>query len=135
MTLTCSKKKFPKVVHFHSNIFHGWSVFLILLFSVLASFSGIARLQQNLSNSRIKNLWHNSSVQTNRGYKKPNRNRNNQIHYSVWYEGNRIFQNSIPIPFNRIGIPVFWIRFKRKGILNFNRIIRFNRIIQFLTEF
>ena len=47
------------------------------------------------------------SVQTNRGYKKPNRNRNNQIHYSVWYEGNRIFQNSIPIPFNRIGIPVF----------------------------
>ena len=85
---------------------------------------------------RMANIWIiSASVQTNRGYKKPNRNRNNQIHYSVWYEGNRIFQNSIPIPFNRIGIPVFWIRFKRKGILNFNRIIRFNRIIQFLTEF
>ena len=73
--------------------------------------------------------------QTNRGYKKTNRNRNIYDPYSFSFNRNRIFQNGIPIRFNRIRIFHFSVPFKRKRIQYFNRIIRLNRISNYLTEF
>ena len=73
--------------------------------------------------------------QTNRGYKKTNRNRNIYDPYSFSFNRNRIFQNGIPIRFNRIRIFDFNVPFKRKRIQYFTRIIRLNRISNYLTEF
>ena len=78
---------------------------------------------------------HPSRDQTNRGYKKTNRNRNIYDPYSFSFNRNRIFQNGIPIRFNRIRIFDFNVPFKRKRIQYFTRIIRLNRISNYLTEF
>ena len=90
------------------------------------SYSFSAILHLTLSHSRD---------QTNRGYKKRNRNRNIYDPYSFSFNRNRIFQNGIRIRFNRIQIFHFSVPFKRKRNQYLNWIIRLNRISNYLTEF
>ena len=107
-------------------MFWTWGIFLIFIWSTLTYiFFYVFKFQDPII----------SRDQTNRGYKKTNRNRNIYDPYSFSFNRNRIFQNGIPIRFNRIRIFHFSVPFKRKRIQYFNRIIRLNRISNYLTEF